>query len=256
MSDTERNELGGEGTKFKVLGQECNWPFPGVTWSWERSEGERKERGWEDPGTRCWTKGRSLYFMLNANGSKGTDLWICWAATNTGSRNVRPLPQVDTSSVTMSSAHLLSEQSLTDNGGNQGILHQLRPRGKAEQPSNCGTMPLTCTHTFSFNPKGTLKACLLSSDVQCPCQLVNQEQEPWPCQSVESILHMSTESPGRVAAHSIPRKQQAYLCRWSHSPHSPVCRCSYVLGQCWCRWHSHHSCAAHCHIHHALYTEG
>lgn len=40
---------------------------------------------------------------------------------------------------------------------------------------------------FSFNPKGTLKACLLSSDAQCPCQLINQEQEPWPCKVSKAL---------------------------------------------------------------------
>lgn len=147
-------------------------------------------------------------------------------------------------------------QSLAGNGGNQSILHQLRPRGKAEQPSNCGTMPLTCTHTFFFQPKRYTQG--MSPLLWCTVPLPADQPGAGTLtmQSVESTLHMSTESPGRVAAHSVPPGQQAYLCRWSRSPHSLVCRCSCVLGQCWCRWHSHHSCAAHCHIHRALYTEG
>lgn len=65
---------------------------------------------------------------------------------------------------------------------------------------------------------------------------------------------MSTKRPGKMVAQSLPLRQQAYLCSWSHSPRSPVCRCSCVPGQCWCRWHSHHSCAARCHIRHVLFT--
>lgn len=54
-----------------------------------------------------------------------------------------------------------------------------------------------------------------------------------------------------------PRQgQQAYLCRWFHSPRSLVCRCSCVPGRCWCRWHSHHNCVARCHTHHALFAGG
>ena len=30
----------------------------------------------------------------------------------------------------------------------------------------------------------------------------------------------------------------AYLCRWCRCPRSPACRCTGVLGWCWCRWRS------------------
>lgn len=53
---------------------------------------------------------------------------------------------------------------------------------------------------------------------------------------------------------TVRQRWQAYLCRWSRSPRSPVCKYSCVPGQCWCRWHSHHSCAARCHIRRALFA--
>lgn len=160
--------------------------------------------------------------------------------------------------VIMCSAHLPSKQSLKGNGSNQSIVHKLKSRGKAEQSDQVVKPCPWPTHTpFSLNPKGRLKAFFFLSDARCPCQLINQEQKSWPysvTRMAKIVCPMNIETPSRMAAHSMPLRQQAYLCRWSHSPRSQVCRYSCVPGQCWCRWHSYHSCAAHCHIHRALFA--
>lgn len=80
-----------------------------------------------------------------------------------------------------------------------------------------------------------------------------QQQDLHPVTSAV-MCHQNIKKPNREAADHTPQGQQTYLCRWSHSPRSLVCRCSCAPGQCWCRWHSHHSGAARFHIHRVLFS--
>lgn len=138
--------------------------------------------------------------------------------------------------------------SLVDSGQEAKLSRAIQLWNQAPDPH---------PHHFLSTQMLNLKRFSFSLMHSNACQLINQEQELWPCsvtRVAQRVYHNSTNSPGRAAAHSSPLRQQAYLCRWSHFPRSLVCRCSCVPGQCWCRWHSRHSCAARCHIHHVLFV--
>lgn len=69
-----------------------------------------------------------------------------------------------------SSAHWSLSKISQEMGCNQSILHKRRPRGKAEQPSSCGSTPQCHTYTFFHSTQKVDRfKVFFSSDAQGLC---------------------------------------------------------------------------------------